>query len=310
MDPVHSLSSIELLESFLDAQARERRLSPLTVSAYRRDLSRYLAQLVEGADPFDRDEIRDHLSARLRGGASRRTVARNLASLRAWCRWLQRVGRLDHDPAAALPSLKPERPLPEVFSEAELIEAIEALPLGEFEPCRDRLILELLYTSGMRLAELASLDIADLQGDTLIVTGKGRKERMLPIGAPARRLLVNWRPLRRGLLLEKGRDDETALLVNSRGGRLSMRGIQRAVGRRLALLGGRRRVSPHVIRHSFATHLLDRGADLRVVQELLGHASLSTTQIYTHLSATRLKEIYARAHPRATGADSSMEDRS
>lgn len=309
MDPVHSPSDRERLEAFLDAQARERRLSPLTVSAYRRDLTRYLDGLAPGADPFDRDELRDHLSQRLRDGASRRTVARNLASLRAWCRWLQRIDVLDHDPAAALPALKPERPLPEVFGEEELAAAIEALPVDEFESCRDRLILELLYTSGMRLSELAALDLRDLQGDTLIVMGKGRKERMLPIGGPARRLVECWRPLRRGLLLEKGRDEEPALLVNSRGTRLSGRGIQRAVARTLARLGGGRRLSPHVIRHSFATHMLDHGADLRVVQELLGHASLSTTQIYTHLSAARLKDVYARAHPRAGRADSSMEDR-
>jgi integrase/recombinase XerC len=308
MDPLQSLSPLQLLEAFLEAQARERRLSPLTVAAYRRDIGRYLATLAPGADPFDRLELRDHLSERLRTGCSRRTVARNLAALRAWCRWLQRLGRLDHNPAAVLPALKAERSLPAVLSESELSQAIEALPLDEFSGCRDRLILELLYTSGMRLAELAALDLSDLQGDTVIVTGKGRKERMLPLGGPALRLLEHWRPLRRVCLLERGRDEEPALLVNSRGGRLSPRGIQRSVARCLQLLGGGRRLSPHAIRHSFATHMLDRGAELRVVQELLGHASLTTTQIYTHLSAARLKDIYAQAHPRAAGASTSMEE--
>lgn len=287
------------LQAFLDHLGHERRLSPATLQAYSRDLQGYLANLVDGADPFDSHELRDYLSLRLRQGLSRRSVARCQAALRSWCRWLQARGRLEDNPAAGLPAVKQEKRLPEVLSEREVREAIEGIPTENFADCRDRLILELLYAGGMRLAELTALDLRDMQGELVLLFGKGAKERLIPVGSRARQVLELWRPLRREQLALSGHPEETALLVNLRGGRLGGRSVERLVKARLEQVCVRRKLSPHILRHSFATHLLDRGADLRVVQELLGHASLSTTQIYTHVSVKRMQEIYQSAHPRA-----------
>lgn len=287
------------LQAFLHHLERERRLSPATVLAYSRDLSAYLAWLSAEADPFDHQEMRDWLGQRLREGLGRRSVARAQAALRSWGRWLHSRGRLDDNPAARLPAVKQEKRLPEVLSEREVREALEAVPVAEFADCRDRLILELLYGSGMRLAELTALDARDLQGELVLLFGKGAKERLVPVGSQARAVLAAWRPLRREQLALAGHPEEPALLVNRRGGRLSGRSVERLVRLRLEAVCVRRKLSPHLLRHSFATHLLDRGADLRVVQELLGHASLSTTQIYTHVSVKRMQDIYRSAHPRA-----------
>lgn len=307
-DRPHSQHSQEQLEAFLDHLRHERRLSPATLQAYRRDLTAYLGQLTPEADAFDLNEMRDYLGLRLKRGLSRRSIARAQAALRSWCRYLQNRGRLDDNPAARLRPVKQEKPLPTILSEQEVLEALEQIPLDSTADCRDRLILELLYDNGLRLAELAQLDVHDLQGDTLRVLGKGSKERLLPMSAAVTRVQACWLPLRRVLLATTNRQGEQALLLNLRGGRLSHRGIQQIVDRRLRTVSSHKRLSPHLLRHSFATHLLDRGADLRVVQELLGHASLSTTQTYTHISVTRMKESYLRAHPRSgSGLHSPLE---
>jgi len=297
--PSLSTSAEHLLDAFLDHLIQERRLSPATREAYGRDLRGYLSGLAPGADPFDSAELRDHLSLRLRQGLSRRSVARCQAAMRTWCRWLQARGRLDHNPAATLPAVRQEKRLPEVLGERELREAIEGVPTTAFTDCRDRLILELLYGSGMRLAELTRLDLRDLGGELVLLFGKGAKERLVPVGREARKALEAWRPLRRALLAEAGRPEEPALLVNRRGGRLGRRSVERLVRARLETVSSLRKLSPHLLRHSFATHLLDHGAELRVVQELLGHASLSTTQIYTHVSVKHMQDIYRQAHPRS-----------
>jgi integrase/recombinase XerC len=297
--PSGSTSASLLLDAFLDHLSQERRLSPATRLAYGRDLRTYLASQAPGADPFDKAELRDHLGGLLRRGLSRRSVARCQAALRSWCRWLQARGRLADNPAAALPAVKQEKRLPGVLSEREVREAIESVPTADFASCRDRLILELLYGSGMRLAELARLDLRDLQHELVLLFGKGAKERLVPVGGEARRVLEQWRPLRRALLAERCRAEEPALLVNRRGGRLGGRSIERLVEARLRAVCRQRKLSPHLLRHSCATHLLDSGADLRVVQELLGHASLSTTQIYTHVSVKHMQDVYRQAHPRS-----------
>jgi site-specific recombinase XerD len=299
--PPLSPSAWTLLDAFLDHLTQERRLSPATRLAYDRDLRGYLQGLSPEADPFAPDELRDHLSRRLREGLSRRSVARCQAAMRSWCRWLQSRGRLERNPAALLPALRQEKRLPEVLSEREVREAIEAVPTADFADCRDRLILELLYGTGMRLAELTRLDLRDLGGELVLLFGKGAKERLVPLGREARRVLEAWRPHRRALLAQAGRPEEPALLLNRRGGRLGPRSVERLVQARLARVSRLRRLSPHLLRHSFATHLLDSGAELRVVQELLGHASLSTTQIYTHVSVKHMQDIYRQAHPRSGG---------
>jgi tyrosine recombinase XerC len=289
----------ENLREFLSHLVSERHLSPNTVRAYRRDISRFLDSLHADATPYDRREVRDHLSRLLKQGLSRRSVARHLASLRAWFHYLQRHDILDHNPASALPSIKQPKPLPTVLREDELSLAIERLPQTDFKDCRDRMILELLYSSGLRLSELWGLNPEHLQGDLVRVMGKGRKERLVPLGKPSQLLLKKWIPLRHAKLLGSDQLQEPALLINKNGSRLSKRSIQRIVQERLMEAAAKGRLSPHTLRHSFATHLLERGADLRVVQEMLGHASLSTTQIYTHLSGRHLKEIYGQAHPRS-----------
>ncbi len=300
-DRPHS-QTIDLLEAFLDHLRHERRLSAATLRAYDGDLRSYLSQLNPEADAFDRYEMHDYLAGRLKQGIARRSIQRAQAALRGWCKYLHARGHIESNPAARLSPVKQEKPLPTVLSEKEMNEAIEAVGLESPASCRDRLILELLYDNGLRLSELASLNVTDLQGDTLRVMGKGRKERLLPMSRSVQRVFKRWLPLRSLLLKEKAITGEKALLLNLRGGRLGPRGIQKLVEARLRAVCNHKKLSPHVLRHSFATHLLDRGAELRVVQELLGHASLSTTQVYTHISVTHMKESYLRAHPRAGSA--------
>ncbi len=295
-----SLNPQQLLQQFLEALRLERNYSVHTIQAYQRDLTLLIDFAGEGS-PLDRQTIRAFLAARAREGVKPRTLARHLASVRSWCRFLQARGLIDANPVASFPAIKLDQNLPSVLSVQEMREAIEELHPVDFNSCRDRLILELLYSTGMRLAELVGLDLRNLRGQTVRVLGKGSKERVLPMGRPVLELLPDYLE-RRSLLLGslKGADhQETALLLSQRGSRLSRRRIQVIVHQQLGRVSRNRKLSPHVIRHSFATHMLDHGADLRVVQELLGHSSLSTTQVYTHLTGSRLKEIHSRAHPRA-----------
>jgi integrase/recombinase XerC len=223
-------------------------------------------------------------------------MARKLASLRALFRWLERTERIATDPAASLRTPRRDRPLPKVLSREE-IDRLLAAPEGDtILARRDRAILETLYSAGLRASELVGLDVEnlDLAGGVVRVRGKGRKERLALLGAPATRAVREYLELRRA----KGLADP-ALFLNHRGGRLTARSVQRVLERTLIAAGLAGRATPHTLRHSFATHLLDAGADLRAVQEFLGHASLSTTQIYTHVTTEKLKEIYDRAHPRA-----------
>lgn len=298
MDAV-PLPASELLPDFLRYLRVERNYSPNTLEAYERDCRQYLAFL-EGQPPFERDGLRRFLARRQQLGASRRTVARQQAALRSWCRWLLKRGTLSHNPLKSMPGLRQARPLPGVLPENEVIRAIEDLEPVDFRSCRDRFLLELLYSTGMRLSELTGLDLAHLRGNIVRVRGKGSRTRVLPLGGPVLALLPAWLRWRREKLQERpGAGGESALLLNARGGRLGVRGVQKIVAARLGQVSRASRLSPHVLRHSFATHMLNRGADLLTVQELLGHASLSTTQIYTHLAADRLKEIHRQAHPRS-----------
>lgn len=280
-------------DAFLAHLARERDYSPHTIAAYRRDLAdlrEALAAAPSGAAPLDRDAVRAfiaHLTAR---GLSRRAIARKLSALRSFLRFLVREERASAEETPFVPSPKRDGRLPEVLSESEVLDAIDK---AAADAPRDRAILALLYGAGIRLAELAALDLADVdrrRGDVRVL-GKGRRERIVPIGRGAAAALEAY-------LAERGAA-AGALFRNRRGARLSRRGIQRAVARMLARVGRAGRFSTHTLRHSFATHLLDRGADLRAVQELLGHASLASTQIYTHVGTSRLAGVYRRAHPRA-----------
>ncbi len=295
---------------FLDHLVKVRNASPHTVAAYRRDLADLVeaigarggrgAGAASGArtrgrarterGPIDRDAVRAfaaHLAAK---GLSRRSVARKLSALRAFLRFTAREGEAAAAIAPAVPTTRVDRRLPEVLSEREMEEAFAG---ASEESPRDRALLALFYGAGLRLSEAAALDLDDVSLDRgeVRVLGKGRRERIIPIGRGAEEAI-------RAYLEERGRD-RGPLFRSGRGARLSRRAIQRAVSRILARVGRAGRFTTHTLRHSFATHLLDRGADLRAVQELLGHASLASTQIYTHVEKTRLTTIYRRAHPRA-----------
>lgn len=257
----------------------------------------------EDVGAIDRDVLRSFLGSLYR---SRRksTLARVIASLRAFFAFLEREGRVKANPAANLRAPKPEKSLPIFLNVDEAFELMAAgdqsTPLG----LRDRAILELLYGSGLRVAELTSLDMhqLDLNVGMVRVMGKGKKERVVPLGGKCVQALAAYLE-KRGALLKSGPTGTKAVFLNFRGGRLSSRSVGALTQRYADRMAVVRRVHPHSLRHSFATHLLDAGADLRFVQELLGHVSLSTTQKYTHLSMGKLLEVYDRAHPRVRSRD-------
>jgi len=290
----------EPLAAFLDYLRVERNAAVATRAAYARDLRR-LERFVADAGPVDwsrvsTDTIGRFVAAERRRGLSRRTLTRRLAAARAFFRWLLREGAIGHDPAADFAVGTGGRDLPRALGvdEAQRLVAIAA---DDFVGRRDRALLELLYSSGARLSELAGLDLADLDvADGIArVRGKGGRERHVPIGSTSGQALRLWLG-KRG---ERAGADESAVFVSNRGRRLSRRAIQARVAVWSRRLGLSQHVHPHMLRHSFATHLLESSGDLRAVQELLGHADIATTQIYTHLDFSRLAEVYERAHPRA-----------
>ena len=295
----------QLLQRFEQHLAVERNLSPLTVEAYLRDLrqfQRFLSEQAAFAGPsadwlaqIDLLLLRRYL-AQLHGGCGRTSIARKFSSIRVFFRFLIREGVLQTSPADSLSTPRREQYLPKVLS-AEQTGHLLHHPLAgkRLLVLRDLAIFELLYSCGLRVSELTGLDIAavDLVAAVVRVLGKGRKERLLPVGRPACSALQAY-------LAERGQVAPLdPLFVNHRGGRLSARSVQRSLKIRLLHFGLPTDVTPHALRHSFATHLLDAGADLRVIQELLGHASLSTTQKYTKVSFANLTEVYDRAHPRS-----------
>ena len=287
--------------SFLRYLDRERNASPHTIRAYAADLAQFQAHVAEEIGGGARLEDVDHLVIRAflarlhRGGVKKVSAARKLAALRTFFRYLCREGRLERNPARALLSPRMERRIPTHLEESEIATLIE-VP-GEADSARRaRAILELLYATGVRCAELVGLDVGDvdLEARTVRVLGKGSKERVVPFGQPALAALSAYFPARLN-----ARPKSKALFVNARGGRLTDRWVRQIVTHRVRQVAMERRVSPHSLRHSFATHLLERGADLRSIQELLGHASLSTTQRYTHVNARHILDIYKKTHPRA-----------
>jgi integrase/recombinase XerC len=287
--------------AFLRHLEGERNASPQTVKAYGQDL-RQLAAFARrelGREPRAADAdallLRGFLAELHQKGLQKASAARKLAALRTFFRYLCREGVLDRNPARALLSPRLERRIPPYLDESE-IDGFLDVPGGTDAAIRARAILELLYGTGIRCAELVGLDAGevDLDGRMIRVLGKGRKERVVPFGTRAREALRAWLPVRQRL-----RPNSDALFVNARGGRLTDRSVRKLVTRRVQQTALARRISPHALRHSFATHLLGRGADLRSIQELLGHASLSTTQRYTHLDTARILSIYRKTHPRA-----------
>jgi integrase/recombinase XerC len=301
------------VEEFLRFLSKERNDSPHTVRAYRRDLLAFQEYADRGFaagwswDAMDRLALRGFMGELSRRGQSKRSVARALSALRSFYRFLGNRHGLTVNPARGVRLPKAERRLPGVLDRRQMEElfalAERAAAIGGFQERRDLAILELFYGTGMRLAELGGLAVGDADpvAERVKVRGKGRKERILPLGRAAARALRVYEREREALLarLPPGRGDRRALFLARSGARLSARGIQLAVRRYLRLFGERSGLKVHSLRHTFATHLLDAGADLRAVQELLGHSSLSTTQVYTHTSVERLKKVYEQAHPRA-----------
>lgn len=291
---------VQVLQDFDDYLRIERGASPATRDAYRRDLRRFAGFLAtEGLRDWSAihtDDVRRFIAARHRQGLGGRSLARALAAIRALFAWLLREGRAGFDPAAGLRAPREQRSLPRTLQVEELEQLLD-LPGSDPLARRDRALLELFYSAGLRLAELAALDVdaIDLGEGIARVTGKGRKTRLAPIGRPARKALGAWLRDRAGW----ADADEPALFVTRRGTRLSRRAIQQRVDRRARQLGLPQRLHPHMLRHSFATHLLESSGDLRAVQELLGHADIATTQVYTHLDFSHLAEVYERSHPRA-----------
>jgi len=287
--------------AFLRHLDRERNASPHTIRAYGEDLAQFCAYLEDELQRLPRPKDVDHLLirgflARLhREGKSKTSAARKLAVLRTFFRYLAREGVLKRNPARPLVSPRLERRLPPHLSEAD-VAGILAVPGDGDSALRARAILELLYATGIRCGELVGLDLdaLDMPGGLVRVLGKGSKERIVPFGGAAREALRSYLPAR-----SRARPRTPAVFVNARGGRLSDRSVRNILKGRLQALAIRQRVSPHSLRHAFATHLLERGADLRAIQELLGHASLSTTQRYTHVDAKHILEIYRKSHPRA-----------
>ncbi len=256
------------------------------------------------SDTIDYLTIREFLAHLQKRGISRRTAARKLATLRSFFRFLCREGYFASDPTVGLRTPRLEKRLPQFLDLDQVMKLMEA-PSGEgVLQERDKAILEILYSTGIRVSELVSLNISqvDFIGGVLKVRGKGRKERLVPVGKKALEVLGRYLDKRSQLFLKRKKDidrDEKALFLNNWGGRLASRSIVQMVKKSVKKVSSELNISPHTLRHTFATHLLDAGADLRAVQELLGHVNLSTTQIYTQVTTQRLKTVYDKAHPRA-----------
>lgn len=294
------------VDDFASHLAAERGFSPHTVRSYHSDLSQFAdfahSRGVDSTDAVDLELLRDWLWRGSQDGLARSTLARRSAAARGLTSWLVRAGESEADPAVRLKAPRPDHHLPRVLTREQMdgILATLALKAAEGDPgaLRDLAMVELLYASALRVSELAGLDLAsvDLDRLTVRVLGKGSKERVVPFGVPAKDAIADYLLRGRPLLAVS---PSSALFLGSRGGRVGSRGVYTLVASLLAELPGSGGSGPHTLRHTAATHLLDGGADLRAVQEMLGHASLATTQLYTHVSAERLKESYRTAHPRA-----------
>lgn len=296
-DPTPAPGHVRLVEEFLAHLARERRLSPLTVQSYGRDLRDLLA-LVAGrpVEHLEAHDVRRCVALLHARGLSGRSLARKLSAWRGFFGWLGREGVLTRNPAAGLRAPRSPRRLPASLTPDEAARLLDGEASGDRELC-DQALFELIYSSGLRLAEAAGLDPmdVDLREGTVRVTGKGSRTRVVPLGAKAAAAIEAWLPAR----ARCAAPGENALFVGARGRRIGHRAVQK----RLDALASRRgldtKIHPHVLRHSFASHVLQSSGDLRAVQELLGHASISTTQVYTHLDFQHLAKVYDAAHPRA-----------
>ena len=307
------------LEKFRDYLANERNASTHTIDAYSADITEFAERVRDNGDfddwaEIDRDQARSYVMMLHDNGDSKRSIQRKLSAMRSFFRFMIREELVGGNPFNRMPGIKADRPLPEVMNISEVERLIAAVAKywqnavaeersrpqdAEFAAARDGAIVELIYSGGLRISEAMGADYGDVDWGRhiLLVRGKGKKERLAPIGTPALEALRRYLPFRRDL--GGGRDIKSPLFLNRFGERLTPRSFQRNLKSYLTEAGLPPDLTPHKLRHSFATHLLDAGADLRSVQELLGHKNLSTTQVYTHISAERMKNVYRKAHPHA-----------
>ncbi len=300
--PALSDSSVRFLE-YLRAV---RSMSPQTLRSYETDLRTFTAWRAASAledVPEDREMLRAFVAAESRAGKSARSISRALSALSGLFRFEQRMGLRENMPTESLRRPKQRKSLPEVLDQKE-IEQVLCVKGNGLRARRDKAILEMLYSTGCRVGELCGIALreVDMRRGRVVVHGKGGKDRVVFLGAPAREALAAYLPCREALLSRLGKQGITPLFVNLRGGTLSSPGVFGIVEKRCNEAGISKRVTPHTFRHSFATHVLDEGADIRVVQELLGHSRPSTTQVYTHVGIAGLKRIYSKAHPHARSA--------
>ena len=284
----------KLMETFLRHLEIERGMSQHTLRAYRKDLETFAAYAEKEPEDIEMIDVRGFVARQIKDGLSKTTAGRRLAAVRSFLKFLTREGFLKANPAKLVTTPKAEKHLPKFLSVDDVFALIEKPDTISFIHTRDRAILELLYSSGLRVGEVAGLNVEDIntREGLVKVKGKGRKERIVPVGSKAVDAIKSY--MVEKILLKK---KNKALFLNRTGSPLSERGIRRIVVKYARLVGVSGQIGPHTLRHTFASHLLQAGADLRVIQELLGHASLSTTQKYTHLDITHLMDVYDKAHP-------------
>ncbi|MBI4844362.1 MAG: tyrosine recombinase XerC [Nitrospirae bacterium] len=290
------------IKNFITHLSAERDASPHTLRAYEKDLEEFASFTDKKPKDIDRDEIRAFLGHLHHGKKLKKTsVARKIATIRSFFKFLGREGYVKKNPAKLVTAPKIPKSLPKFLTVDEVFSLVEAPKGDTFKATRDKAVFELLYSCGIRLSELTSLDMGDIDMKQALirVKGKGKKERVVPVGTKAIDAVKHYLPERVSVKIKSGAGDTEALFLNNRGGRLTQRSVRRLFNdytEKIKLLG---KFSPHALRHTFATHLLHGGADLRAIQELLGHSSLSSTQIYTHLDNVHLVEVYDKAHPLA-----------
>jgi integrase/recombinase XerC len=302
----------ELIDRYINYLRYERNASPHTIRNYQSDL-RQFRDYLKGGDAQAAVDVRSVDTLRIRGFLAflferekkRTSIARKLAAVRAFYKFLAKDRVLAENPAATISTPKLDKTLPRIMTEEEmnsfLDRVAEVARNGAPLMRRDRAILELLYASGLRVSELVGLDLRSVNfGDgMLLVRGKGRKERIVPFGSKAKQALDNYLPVRERILMEAKKSGQAALFLNARGERLTTRSVDRLVKKHVRIYGPNVKVSPHSLRHAFASHLLTEGADLRAIQEMLGHRSLATTQKYTQVSIKQLMDVYDKTHPKA-----------
>ncbi|MBI5049327.1 MAG: tyrosine recombinase XerC [Nitrospirae bacterium] len=290
----------KFIEQFTDSLKAERDVSPHTLRAYTKDLTEFFLFIDKKLKEIDNLDIRSFLASLYSRKLKKSSIARKLATIRSFLKYLNREGYVKNNPAKLVSSPKLQKALPRFLTIDEVFSLIDAPKGDTFSASRDKAILELLYSSGLRVSELTNIDMGDfdIKESLVRVKGKGKKERIVPIGSKAVEAIKNYLPER--ILLKK---KSQALFLNNRGERLTERSVRRIVVKYSRMIALKDRLGPHTLRHTCATHLLHSGADLRSIQELLGHSSLSTTQKYTHVDIAHIMEVYDKAHPMAKNSE-------